>query len=448
MKKKQLDEQNMEVILPSKEEKRWCRQSQALAVLKRLFSRSPLAREALNKVRKEIKVNNKDGSISKQKRVIYQCNCCKEWFSSKDVQVDHINPVIPLQIPFKYLKIDTVLDRLFCDVSNLQVLCKPDHLEKSKLENQTRRDWLGKTKYIVYETTNKINSKRYYGIHKCEFLSDGYLGSGTLLRSAIQKYGTNAFSRVVLDVFDNVEDALAFEKAIITDEIIESDAWYNLAAGGIRPQKDTTIRSGKRVICHQTGEIFASMSEAARKLDVDPSGIIRALNDPKKTVKNVHFFTLDAYDPSIRVSFHKGEEIVCLTNKTHYSNIELAAEHTGVNYRVLRNSLSIHKDEALTMCCGLFFVYYRNYLDDFTYTRTTRKVKNLTNGEVFDSLEDAANAYYALQKTAKDIRSLKASIVSSCRKGTRVQGCKWEYMEVTDVIKKAEDPVVFFEKRK
>jgi hypothetical protein len=128
--RREKDEQADTLIL--KKKKVWCLRSQVLSALKRLFSRSPLAREALNKVRKECIPNNKDGSESKKKRVYYQCNHCKEWFSSKEIQVDHIDPVIPIQIPFKYMNIDVVVDRVFCDPSNLQVLCKKDHLQKSK----------------------------------------------------------------------------------------------------------------------------------------------------------------------------------------------------------------------------------------------------------------------------------------------------------------------------
>jgi len=43
--------------------------------------------------------------------------------------------------------------------------------------------------YFIYETTNIVNLKRYRGIHKTSKIEDGYLGSGTVLLNAIEKYG-------------------------------------------------------------------------------------------------------------------------------------------------------------------------------------------------------------------------------------------------------------------
>ena len=64
------------------------------------------------------------------------CNHCGLCFPLKDVQVDHIIPVIPVDREIKDW--NEYIDRLFCDSSNLQVLCKPCHLIKSNEENANR----------------------------------------------------------------------------------------------------------------------------------------------------------------------------------------------------------------------------------------------------------------------------------------------------------------------
>lgn len=46
--------------------------------------------------------------------------------------------------------------------------------------------------YFIYETTNLKNGKKYIGKHYGE-LNDSYLGSGTLLKKAIEKYGKESF---------------------------------------------------------------------------------------------------------------------------------------------------------------------------------------------------------------------------------------------------------------
>ena len=82
--------------------------------------------------------------------------------------------------------------------------------------------------YIIYKTTNKINNKFYIGKHITNDLNDGYLGSGKLLRRAIQKHGRQNFVREILHIFDNEDDMNNKEKELV----IVSENSYNLCEGG------------------------------------------------------------------------------------------------------------------------------------------------------------------------------------------------------------------------
>jgi hypothetical protein len=87
--------------------------------------------------------------------------------------------------------------------------------------------------YYVYKTTNLINKKFYYGVHKSKTYFDSkYLGSGVLLKKAIALYGQESFEVEVIQYFDTYENALKFEKDIITPEFILSESCYNLNIGG------------------------------------------------------------------------------------------------------------------------------------------------------------------------------------------------------------------------
>ena len=55
----------------------------------------------------------------------YRCAKCNELFGPKEVQVDHIIEI------GKLISWDDWITKLFCDVSNLQVLCKSCHLAKT-----------------------------------------------------------------------------------------------------------------------------------------------------------------------------------------------------------------------------------------------------------------------------------------------------------------------------
>jgi len=60
--------------------------------------------------------------------------------------------------------------------------------------------------YIIYKTINLINNKIYIGAHQTKDLNDGYLGSGTLLQRAINKYGEENFKREILYELNSEKD--------------------------------------------------------------------------------------------------------------------------------------------------------------------------------------------------------------------------------------------------
>lgn len=67
----------------------------------------------------------------------YECAACKDSFIAADVQVDHKEPVVE---PSKgFISWDVYVERIFCEASNLQVLCKPCHKEKTAAEKLLRK---------------------------------------------------------------------------------------------------------------------------------------------------------------------------------------------------------------------------------------------------------------------------------------------------------------------
>jgi hypothetical protein len=96
--------------------------------------------------------------------------------------------------------------------------------------------------FIVYKTTNIINQRYYIGVHNLSSKTSHkfYLGSGSLLKSAIKKYGRETFVRETLFEFNNLQDALAKEKEIVTEEFIKDDNNYNLTEGGSMPPNSKT----------------------------------------------------------------------------------------------------------------------------------------------------------------------------------------------------------------
>lgn len=83
--------------------------------------------------------------------------------------------------------------------------------------------------YTVYKITNTINDRTYVGMHKTDNLDDGYMGSGKLIKLAIEKYGLDKFKKEILFVFDNEEDMKNKERELV----VLSDKSYNLCDGGM-----------------------------------------------------------------------------------------------------------------------------------------------------------------------------------------------------------------------
>ena len=54
--------------------------------------------------------------------------------------MDHKDPIVPTDRLSKEMTWDEIIDRVFCDVSNLAVLCIDCHKLKSKGENMERKE--------------------------------------------------------------------------------------------------------------------------------------------------------------------------------------------------------------------------------------------------------------------------------------------------------------------
>ena len=102
--------------------------------LRSMFRRWPPKFDTLKEAKAGKQINTVSGRLAEH----YQCSNCKEFFPAKQVQVDHIDPVVD---PVKgFIDWNTFIDRLLCPKENLQVLCKPCHLIKTKIEKDLRKN--------------------------------------------------------------------------------------------------------------------------------------------------------------------------------------------------------------------------------------------------------------------------------------------------------------------
>jgi len=100
--------------------------------IRRAFSRSKLRKRAGEKAKSDTIFGPKGGAR-------WICTECGEPFPPTQCEVDHDDPVTPVDVEAKDQSVEDYYDRVRCDESNLRVLCKECHRAKSKAENAERR---------------------------------------------------------------------------------------------------------------------------------------------------------------------------------------------------------------------------------------------------------------------------------------------------------------------
>lgn len=83
---------------------------------------------------------------------------------------------------------------------------------------------------VIYKVINLINEKYYIG--KDAKNNPNYLGSGILIKKAINKYGAKNFRKEILDTFSNLNDLNKAECRYVNKDVVNDPKSYNLALGG------------------------------------------------------------------------------------------------------------------------------------------------------------------------------------------------------------------------
>ena len=218
--------------------------------------------------------------------------------------------------------------------------------------------------YYIYQTKNLVNDKIYIGIHQSSDIdNDSYLGSGTLIKKAISKYGRNNFERTILSSHDTYEQALEEEAKLVDVDFMKRKDTYNLRTGGapfaavLSDEYRKKISEAKKKNWQDPefrDKMYKSMSKAQKEIQSRPEVIekhrasskaawedpeyreivvnanLRAWRDPeyreghlKKIMKNLQntFITCEqcggSVTPAVYTKLHKGECWYVKNNKTH-----------------------------------------------------------------------------------------------------------------------------------
>lgn len=103
-----------------------------ISVLRSGTRRFPPKYETLSEAYCGIRYNEKTKRNGKH----YVCRTCEGEYPAKEVNVDHIKPVVDPEVGF--VDWNTYVENMFCSKDNLQVLCKTCHNLKTQEERKKK----------------------------------------------------------------------------------------------------------------------------------------------------------------------------------------------------------------------------------------------------------------------------------------------------------------------
>ena len=270
---------------------------------------------------------------------------------------------------------------LSCVAGNTKICIEDDntnifYVEITKLINKSEFAEVKSMFYIVYKITNKVNGKIYVGFHKTSDIEDGYMGSGTLIKKAIEKYGIEAFRKEIIQTFDNQADAEKLEADIVNKDFTLREDTYNLALGGnVRIMyrennpffgKTHTEETRKKISEKHLGKsghsehkaciygtILNNLSEIAAKLQIVENArnnVLYALGNPANN-KDMYFLDANIQNAAFKYFTRRNEtndtkkQILSTLAKDRFTGVAKTEEHkkhisealTGIKRENLQN---------------------------------------------------------------------------------------------------------------
>ncbi len=229
-------------------------------------------------------------------------------------------------------------------------------------------DTIVNKQYAIYKITNLKNNKIYVGFHSIgEFsirsdyigtgsiFKDGYMGSGKLIKAAVEKYGPENFSQEILKIFDNKKEAEDYEKSIVNKEFTLDQMTYNLSIGGnvcilygencgfygrkhtpesLQKIQETRNKNGlptyqSKILCIKTGIEYKGDKEICKHFDFENSPEFNFSETPSKCIRM--FIYRLCYEGVIRILDDKRNQLA-IDRYTRYLNWLDSAEERKAEF--------------------------------------------------------------------------------------------------------------------
>lgn len=199
--------------------------------------------------------------------------------------------------------------------------------------------------YFLYKTTNLVNGKIYVGKHITKKLNDGYIGSGKLLKRAINKYGKENFKFEILSFYDNEVDLNRAEAELVTEEFCLRKDTYNLCVGG-KGGFSYINRSNVRYkhLLPHTEEVKKKISNSAKKHWQNLSEEAKLEHAKIRSQSNLGkagTFNGRKHTESTKVRMREAKGSNCVVNGKEYASLTEARKDLNISLFRLRREYNI-----------------------------------------------------------------------------------------------------------
>lgn len=221
----------------------------------------------------------------------------------------------------------------------------------------------------IYQIRNVFNGRVYIGSsfdiaarwreHKYDLRMNRHRNQH--LQNAYNKYGKDAFVYEVLEILDEDQKELQFEREqywIDLKEACNKTKGYNI-------QKEVLVvpRATKKVVCLETKEVFNSLEEAGKTKGINSGSISCCCN--KRKLKQTGGYHWRFYDEYVNMTEEEIEEvindkwkrIVCLETGEVFKSYH----ETGLKKCSVQNCCSQTAKGNIIACFGKHYLYKEDY---------------------------------------------------------------------------------------
>lgn len=190
---------------------------------------------------------------------------------------------------------------------------------------------------FIYITTNTVNGKKYIGMCKSTH-EKNYLGSGTVLKEAINKHGKENFTREILQECETFEELSLAEKYWIEKyDAVNSKEFYNLTTGGFGGNSDylkeywSNFSEEERKICRKwckrdmhgrNNPMYNRTHSAETKKKIGAKSVNRNWNKPD------HNGSKNPRAKKVLVETEEGQKV--------YACLKEFSDMSGLSYNILK----------------------------------------------------------------------------------------------------------------